>query len=46
MSTSKNQTNPKWQFRPVTQERLPDLAQFSKLHGKFLYCSCMRYIVP
>jgi len=43
MSTSKKQTTPKWQFRPVTRERLPDLAQFSEQHGKFRYCSCMRW---
>jgi GNAT superfamily N-acetyltransferase len=43
MSTSKNQANPDWQFHPVTPERLPDLAQFSEQHGKFRYCSCMRW---
>ncbi len=32
-----------FQFRPVTAERLPDLAEFSKCHGKFRYCSCMRW---
>jgi GNAT superfamily N-acetyltransferase len=30
-------------FHPVTQERLPDLARFSERHGKFRYCSCMRW---
>ncbi len=30
-------------FHPVTQERLPDLARFSQRHGKFRYCSCMRW---
>jgi GNAT superfamily N-acetyltransferase len=32
-----------WQFHPVTLERLPDLARFSAQHGKFRYCSCMRW---
>jgi GNAT superfamily N-acetyltransferase len=31
------------QFHPVTRERLPDLARFSERHGKFRYCSCMRW---
>jgi GNAT superfamily N-acetyltransferase len=31
------------EFHPVTQERLPDLARFSERHGKFRYCSCMRW---
>ena len=43
MSTSKKQTTPVWHFHPVTRERLPDLAQFSEQHGKFRYCSCMRW---
>jgi GNAT superfamily N-acetyltransferase len=30
-------------FHPVTCERLPDLAHFSLAHGKFRYCSCMRW---
>ena len=30
-------------FQPVTQERLADLARFSERHGKFRYCSCMRW---
>src|SRR5579885_2747171 len=30
-------------FQPVTQERLPDLDRFSERHGKFRYCSCMRW---
>jgi len=32
-----------YEFHPVTPERLPDLARFSKSHGKFRYCSCMRW---
>lgn len=31
------------QFHPVTSERLPDLKHFSAEHGKFRYCSCMRW---
>ncbi len=31
------------QFRPETAERLPDLTEFSQCHGKFRYCSCMRW---
>ena len=30
-------------FHPVTQERLPDLSRFSIEHGKFRFCSCMRW---
>ena len=30
-------------FRPVTTESLPDLTEFSQCHGKFRYCSCMRW---
>ena len=29
--------------RPVTRECLPDLLRFSERHGKFRYCSCMRW---
>ena len=32
-----------FQFHPVTRKRLPDLARFSLAHGKFRYCSCMRW---
>src|SRR4051794_31836718 len=31
------------QFLPVTAERLADLQRFSEQHGKFRYCSCMRW---
>ncbi len=31
------------QFRPVTVARLSDLTEFSRCHGKFRYCSCMRW---
>jgi GNAT superfamily N-acetyltransferase len=30
-------------FRPLTPERAGDLEQFSRRHGKFRYCSCMRW---
>ncbi len=30
-------------FRPVTPDRLSDLKRFSAEHGKFGYCSCMRW---
>ena len=43
MSTLKNRPTPKLQFHPVTQDRLPDLDCFSQHHGKFRYCSCMRW---
>ena len=31
------------EYHPVTPERLGDLARFSEAHGKFRYCSCMRW---
>jgi GNAT superfamily N-acetyltransferase len=31
------------EFHPVTPDRLPDLTRFSQAHGKFAYCSCMRW---
>jgi len=31
------------EFHPVTPERLADLDHFSEQHGKFRYCSCMRW---
>lgn len=30
-------------YHPVTRERLDDLRRFSEAHGKFRYCSCMRW---
>jgi len=30
-------------YHPVTADRLDDLARFSAAHGKFRYCSCMRW---
>jgi GNAT superfamily N-acetyltransferase len=32
-----------YEYHPVTPERLADLEQFSLAHGKFRYCSCMRW---
>ena len=43
MITTKKQRPPKLKFHPVTPERLGDLARFSQRHGKFRYCSCMRW---
>ena len=37
------QANSRLLFLPVTAERLPDLEAFSNCHGKFRYCSCMRW---
>ena len=34
---------PVLEFHPVTPERLADLERFSCAHGKFRYCSCMRW---
>jgi len=34
---------PSLEFRPVTPACLPDLTLFSLAHGKFRYCSCMRW---
>lgn len=31
------------EIHPVTPERLDDLRCFSETHGKFRYCSCMRW---
>ncbi len=31
------------EYHPVTPERLADLRMFSERHGKFRYCSCMRW---
>lgn len=43
MSASKTRTLPNVEFHPVTRARLPDLERFSGEHGKFRYCSCMRW---
>jgi hypothetical protein len=31
------------EFHPISPERLPDLARFSRQHGKFRHCSCVRW---
>lgn len=31
------------EYHPVIAERRADLARFSEAHGKFRYCSCMRW---
>ncbi len=41
--TMEIQDTPNFQFHRVTPQRLPDLAAFSQCHGKFRYCSCMRW---
>jgi hypothetical protein len=35
-----------YRFEPVTAQRGADLAAFSRRHGKFGYCSCMRWRLP
>jgi GNAT superfamily N-acetyltransferase len=35
--------SPKLRFHPVTSERIADLRRFLEQHGKFRYCSCMRW---
>jgi len=42
-ATKPRAATPNLQFHAVTHERLPDLARFSERHGKFRYCSCMRW---
>jgi GNAT superfamily N-acetyltransferase len=42
-SSPRRSTTSSVEFHPVTRERLPDLARFSEAHGKFRYCSCMRW---
>jgi hypothetical protein len=37
------ESEPGLTYGPVTPDRLPDLARFSERHGKFRYCSCMRW---
>ena len=32
-----------YEYHPVTPERLSDLERFSLAHGKFRYCSCIRW---
>lgn len=34
------------EYHPVTRERRADLRHFSEGHGKFRYCSCMRWRLP
>lgn len=36
-------SRPQFQFHPVTPKRWTDLERFSRQHGKFRYCSCMRW---
>jgi GNAT superfamily N-acetyltransferase len=41
--TMSPEQDPEIQYRAVTRETLADLATFSVCHGKFQYCSCMRW---
>ena len=43
MTTLKKQAAKSLQFHPVTSGRLPDMTRFSERHGRFRYCSCMRW---
>jgi GNAT superfamily N-acetyltransferase len=36
----------RYRFEPVTAQRGADLDAFSRDHGKFGYCSCMRWRLP
>jgi GNAT superfamily N-acetyltransferase len=36
----------RYRFEPVTAHRRADLEAFSRDHGKFSYCSCMRWRLP
>jgi len=38
-----SERNPEIQYRPVTRETASGLTAFSGCHGKFGYCSCMRW---
>jgi GNAT superfamily N-acetyltransferase len=38
-----NQPRPKLEYIPLTRQRLAELEIFSEGHGKFRYCSCMRW---
>lgn len=43
METEDTRPKPHFQYRAVTGENLADLSRFSQEHGKFRYCSCMRW---
>jgi GNAT superfamily N-acetyltransferase len=43
MKPQRKPAPPMLEFHPVTRVWLPDLARFSAAHGKFRYCSCMRW---
>ena len=43
MQTARWSQAAEFQFRSVSQERLADLERFSAEHGRFSYCSCMRW---
>lgn len=43
---SEEQDGTRFEFHPVTADRLQDLERFSLAHGTFRYCSCMRWRMP
>lgn len=43
MDPREHNTHLELQIHPVDRQRLPDLDRFSRRHGKFRYCSCMRW---
>ena len=43
MATTRRRPIANLQLRPVSAERISDLQRFSAEHGKFGYCSCMRW---
>jgi GNAT superfamily N-acetyltransferase len=43
MAVPRTNSRPSFDYHPVTPDRLTDLARFSTEHGKFRYCSCMRW---
>jgi len=43
METDDVGPKPNFQYRPITGDNLADLLRFSREHGKFRYCSCMRW---
>ena len=42
-STRNGVADSEFEFSPVVPERLDDIKLFSEQHGKFRYCSCMRW---
>lgn len=40
---ARQQVGTRFEFHPVTADRMDDLERFSLAHGTFRYCSCMRW---